>query len=135
WNRRTSFNYAARGHKSITLDLTREVGRELFFELVRASDVFMENNAAGVVDRLGIGWDVLHEVNPRLIMVSFPGFGLTGPYAHFKGYGATMEAVVGHTMVRGYSDAEPDVTSPIFHGDPTAGAQAAFAVAAALIAR
>ncbi|MDA1061295.1 MAG: CoA transferase [Chloroflexi bacterium] len=135
WNRRNSFNYAARGHKSITLDLTREVGRELFFELVRVSDAYLENNAAGVVDRLGVGWEAVSKANPRLVMASFPGFGVSGPYAHFKGYGATMEAVAGHTLVRGYRGAEPSAVSPTFHGDPNAGAHAAFALIAALIAR
>ena len=59
WNRRNSFNYASRGHKSITLDLRSEAGRELFFDLVRVSDAYLENSAAGVVDRLGVGWDVV----------------------------------------------------------------------------
>jgi crotonobetainyl-CoA:carnitine CoA-transferase CaiB-like acyl-CoA transferase len=68
-------------------------------------------------------------------MVRFPGFGLDGPYAHFKGYGATMEAVVGHTMLRGYRDSDPSLTPPIYHGDPNAGAHVAFSVQAALIAR
>ncbi|MXW24567.1 MAG: hypothetical protein F4Z96_08010, partial [Chloroflexi bacterium] len=88
WNRRNSFNYASRGHKSITLDLRSEVGRELFFDLARISDAYIENNAAGVVDRLFGGWEALSQVNPRLVMASFPGFGLSGPYSHFKGYGA-----------------------------------------------
>jgi crotonobetainyl-CoA:carnitine CoA-transferase CaiB-like acyl-CoA transferase len=135
WNRRNSFNYASRGHKSITLDLRSEAGRELFFELVRVSDAYLENNAAGVVDRLGVGWDAVSRVNPRLVMASFPGFGLSGPYAHFKGYGATMEAVAGHTMLRGYRGEPPSEVSATFHGDPNAGAHAAFAIIAALIGR
>ena len=135
WNRRNSFNYASRGHKSVTLNLRSEAGRELFFDLVRVSDAFLENNAAGVVGRLGVGWDEVSGVNPRLVMVSFPGFGLSGPYAHFKGYGATMEAVAGHTMLRGYRGEPPSAASPTFHGDPNAGAHAAFALVAALIAR
>ena len=135
WNRRNSFNYASRGHKSITLDLRSEAGRELFFDLVRISDAYIENNAAGVVDRLFGGWDALSELNPRLVMASFPGFGLSGPYSHFKGYGATMEAVAGHTMLRGYRGESPAEVSATFHGDPNAGAHAAFAIIAALIGR
>ena len=135
WNRRNSFNYASRGHKSITLDLRSETGRELFFDLVRISDAYIENNAAGVVDRLFGGWDALSELNPRLVMASFPGFGLSGPYSHFKGYGATMEAVAGHTMLRGYRGESPAEVSATFHGDPNAGAHAAFAIIAALIGR
>ncbi|MDA1062029.1 MAG: CaiB/BaiF CoA-transferase family protein [Chloroflexi bacterium] len=135
WNRHSGFNFSKRGHKSVTLDLDREEGRELFYELVRNADVFMENNAAAVAGSLGIGWERLSEVNPRLIMVRFPGFGITGPYAHFKGYGATMESVVGHTMVRGYRDSDPSSTPAIYHGDPNAGAHVATAVQMALIAR
>ena len=135
WNRRNSFNYASRGHKSITLDLRSEAGRELFFDLARVSDAYIENNAAGVVDRLYGGWEALSQVNPRLVMASFPGFGLSGPYRHFKGYGATMEAVAGHTMLRGYRGEPPSEVSATFHGDPNAGAHAAFSVIAALIAR
>ncbi|MBM4416009.1 MAG: CoA transferase [Chloroflexi bacterium] len=135
WNRGATFNFAKRGHRSVTLDLMRDEGRELFFGLVREADVFIENNAADVVGDLGIDWPTLHAVNPLLIMVRFPGFGLDGPYAHFKGYGATMEAVVGHTMLRGYRDSDPSLTPPIYHGDPNAGAHVAFSVQAALIAR
>ena len=86
------FNYGKRGCLSATFDLQSERGHELFLELVKQADVFLENNAANVVDNLGIGWDVLHAANPRLIMVRFPGFGITGPYAHHKGFGLTMEA-------------------------------------------
>ena len=134
WNRRNSFNYASRGHKSITLDLRSEAGRELFFDLARVSDAYIENNAAGVVDRLFGGWEALSQVNPGLVMASFPGFGLSGPYRHFKGYGATMEAVAGHTMLRGYRGEPPSEVSATFHGDPNAGAHAAFSIIAALIA-
>ena len=135
WNRRNSFNYASRGHKSITLNLRSEAGRELFFDLARVCDAYIENNAAGVVDRLFGGWEALSRVNPRLVMASFPGFGLSGPYRHFKGYGATMEAIAGHTMLRGYRGEPPSEVSATFHGDPNAGAHAAFAIIAGLMAR
>lgn len=135
WNRQAFYNFAKRGHRSITLDLRREEGRELFFRLVREADVFMENNAANVVEHLGIDYAQLSAVNPRLIMMRFPGFGIDGPYKHFKGYGATMEAVVGHSLLRGYSDSDPSATPAVYHGDPNAGAHAAFAIQAALYAR
>ena len=135
WNRQAWFNYAKRGCKSVTLDLSSERGHALFLDLARASDAFIENNAADVVDNLGIGWDVLREANPRLIMVRFPGFGIEGPYRDFKGYGANMEAVAGHTGLRGYEDSDPSDTPSSLHGDPTAGAQVAFALQAALFRR
>jgi crotonobetainyl-CoA:carnitine CoA-transferase CaiB-like acyl-CoA transferase len=135
WNRQAWFNYGKRGCLSATFDLNRERGRELFFELVKTADAFIENNAAGVVESLGISWRQLREVNPRLVMVRFPGFGITGPYAHHKGYGSNMEAVAGHTMVRGYADADPSLTPASLHGDPNAGAHVAWAVQAGLLAR
>jgi crotonobetainyl-CoA:carnitine CoA-transferase CaiB-like acyl-CoA transferase len=135
WDRQAWFNYAKRGCLSATFDLEGERGHELFMQLVRKADVFLENNAAGVVDRLGIGWDVLHAANPRLVMVRFPGFGITGPYAHHKGYGTNMEAIAGHTMVRGYVGDDPSTTPNSLHGDPNAGTHVAWAVQAALLAR
>ena len=121
WDRQVWFNYGKRGCLSATFDLQSERGHELFLELVKQSDVFLENNAASVVDTLGIGWDVLHAANPQLIMVRFPGFGITGPYAHHKGIGTNMEAVAGHTMVRGYADDDPSTTPSSLHSDPNAG--------------
>lgn len=135
WNLQAFFNFTKRGHRSVTVDLRREEGRELFFGLVREADVFMENNAANVVEHLGVDYERLSAVNPRLIMMRFPGFGIDGPYKHFKGYGATMEAVVGHSLLRGYRDSDPSATPAVYHGDPNAGAHAAFAIQAALYAR
>ena len=135
WDRQAWFNYAKRGCKSVTLDLGRDEGRELFLRLIEVSDAFLENNAAAVVDNLGIGWEVVSAANPRLIMARFPGFGVSGRYAHFKGYGLNMEAVAGHTSVRGYENADPSFTPTSLHGDPNSGALIAFAIQAALLAR
>jgi crotonobetainyl-CoA:carnitine CoA-transferase CaiB-like acyl-CoA transferase len=135
WDRVVVFNYAKRGCLSATFDLQDERGHGLFLELVKKADVFLENNATSVVEHLGIGWEVLHAANPRLVMVRFPGFGITGPYAHYKGYGLQMEGVAGHTMVRGYSGSDPSTTPNSLHGDPNAGSHVAWAVQAALLAR
>ncbi len=135
WNRSASFNTTGRNKKSITIDLTRPEGMAVFFRLVERSDVFIENNAPDVVNRLGLGWDVLKRVNPRLVMISMPAFGGTGPYHHFRAYGANMEAVVGHTLLRGYPDTDPTNTTNVFFADATGGAAAAFAVVTALYQR
>lgn len=135
WNRHAFYNWTKRAHRSITLDLRRKEGLDLFYQLVREADVFLENNAADVAEELQIDWPQLSAINPRLIMVRFPGFGITGPYKYYKGYGATMEAIVGHTALRGYRDSDPSVTPPIYHGDPNAGAHVAFAIQAAMLAR
>ena len=135
WNRNANFNYGKRAHKSVTLDLTDPDGLRLFHDLVRVSDVFLENNAADVAERLGIGYETLSRLNPRLVMGRFPGFGISGPYRNFKGYAPTMEAFAGHTYLRGYRDSDPSWTPGSGHGDPNAGAHMAFAIQAALFAR
>lgn len=135
WDRQAWFNYAKRGCRSVTLDLSRDEGRTLFYELVKQSDAYLENNAAGVAESLGTDWDRLREVNPRLVQVRFPGFGLSGPYRGHKGYGTNMEAVAGHTMVRGYDDSDPSTTPASLHGDPNAGAHVAWAIQVGLLAR
>ena len=78
WNRRNSFNYASRGHKSVTLDLRSEWAASCSSTSCAFPTPYIENNAAGVVDRLFGGWAALSELNPRLVMASFPGFGLSG---------------------------------------------------------
>ena len=135
WNRQAWFNYGKRGCKSVTLDLRRDRGRELFYDLIRDADVFIENNAAEVVGHLGIDYETLRAINPQLIMVRFPGFGISGPYSHFKGYGNVMEALAGHTLIRGYEDSDPSMTPVVLHCDPNAGAHVAFVLQVALYAR
>ena len=132
WNRYSQFNQTGRNKKSFTVDLTQPKGREIFFRLVQQSDVFIENNAADVIENLNITYDVLSKVNPNLIMMSLPAFGRTGPYKHFKAYGVIMEAVIGHTWLRTYPDSDPTSTTASFMADAAAGASAVFAILSAL---
>jgi crotonobetainyl-CoA:carnitine CoA-transferase CaiB-like acyl-CoA transferase len=135
WERGASFAYSGRNKRSLTADLLRDEGREVFFRLAKVSDVFIENGAAGTVEKLGITYEALKEINPKLIMCSLPGYGTNGPYKYYKGYGANVEAVCGHTYLRGYPDMDFTGTSPIFHADPAAGGTAAFLILSALINR
>ena len=132
WNRHAMFNCHARGKRIATLDLARPSGREAFLRLVDVSDVLVENNAARVLDKLGLGWEVLHERNPRFVLLRMPPMGLVGPYHDFVGFGAHFEAVSGLTATRGYHDSDPTTTTSVFHMDPASGATGAFAVMAAL---
>ena len=132
WNRWTLFNAHARNKLGCTMDLTQPRGKELFKRLIQVSDVFLESNAPHVTENLGLTYDVLKEVNPRLIMLSMPGFGSYGPYKYYRSLGVHQECFIGHTFLRGYPDSDPSTTSTLYHADEAAGATAAFAVLLAL---
>jgi crotonobetainyl-CoA:carnitine CoA-transferase CaiB-like acyl-CoA transferase len=91
----------------ITLNLKTTRGRELLERLVRISDVVSENFAAGVMERLGFGWERLRELRPDVIYVSNSGFGATGPYRSFKTWGPIVQAICGLTFTSGLPDREP----------------------------
>ena len=117
WNRHSMYSAHARNKLGATLDLRTDLGRETFLRLVERSDVLVENNSVGVLDKLGIGWDVLHARNPRLVCVRMPPMGLDGPYAQWLGFGAHFEALCGLTALRGYPDLDPSVIAPrVPHG-------------------
>ncbi len=132
WNRHNMFSSHARNKLSCTLDLRTDLGRATFEALVAHSDVVVENNTVGVLPKLGIGWESLSRINPRLVMVRMPPMGLDGPYADYLGFGANFEALCGLTAIRGYADDDPTSLTSVFHMDPASGATAAFATLAAL---
>jgi len=132
WNRWTLFNAHARNKLGCTMDLTQPRGKELFKRLIAVSDVFLESNAPHVVENMGLTYDVLKDVNPRLIMLSMPGFGSTGPNRYYRALGVHQEAFIGHTHLRGYPDSDPSATSTLYHADEASGATAALAVLMAL---
>jgi crotonobetainyl-CoA:carnitine CoA-transferase CaiB-like acyl-CoA transferase len=82
----------------VTINLRQPEGKELFRRLVAISDVVTENFSAGVMDRLGFGYEQLRELNERIIYVANSGFGKTGPYAKFKSFGPIVQAVSGLTF-------------------------------------
>ena len=92
WNRWTLFNAHARNKLGCTMDLTQPGGKELFKRLIAMSDVFLESNAPHVVENFGLTYDVLKEVNPKLIMLSMPGFGNSGPYKYYRALGVHQES-------------------------------------------
>ncbi len=95
------------GKLGITLNLRTERGRELLRDLVRVSDVLTENFAAGVLERLGFGYDTLAALRPDIIYVSNSGFGYTGPYWKYKTWGPIVQAVSGLTFTSGLPDQPP----------------------------
>ena len=132
WNYCPTFVQLFRNKRSVTIDLTSERGQALLRPLIQQADVFVENNAVGTAEKLGLDYDALRAINPDIIVLRAPGYGLSGPYRDARTLGAHLESVTGHTLLRGYPDRDPSQTSAIFAGDHMAGAQGAFAIIAAL---
>ncbi|MBA4180244.1 MAG: hypothetical protein C0506_06595 [Anaerolinea sp.] len=132
WNYNPTFVSLYRNKKSFTVDLRRAEGLDVFRRLVAASDVVYENNATGTLEKLGISWEWLQEANPRIILVRVPAYGSTGPFSHARALGVHLEAVMGHTLLRGYDDMDASANTAIYSGDYLAGAQGAFAVMTAI---
>ena len=101
------FNNHNVGKRGITLNLRTEKGRELLAEIVKRSDVVAENFAAGVMERMGFGYERLKALRPDVIYVSNCGFGQTGPYGAFKTWGPIVQAISGLTFTSGLPDREP----------------------------
>jgi crotonobetainyl-CoA:carnitine CoA-transferase CaiB-like acyl-CoA transferase len=96
-----------RGKRSIAIDLKTEAGKEILRGLLSRADVLIENNRPGVMERLGFGWDVVHALNPRLVMVRISGYGQDGPNAARPGYGAICDAFAGVRELTGDPDRLP----------------------------
>lgn len=119
--------------RSITLNMKSERGKELFVELVKRSDVLVENFGPGTVDRLGFPWERLQEINPRLIYASIKGFG-QGPYTDFKAYEVIAQAMGGSMSTTGFEDGPPTATGAQI-GDSGTGIHMVAAILAALYQR
>jgi crotonobetainyl-CoA:carnitine CoA-transferase CaiB-like acyl-CoA transferase len=132
WNYNPTFVQLFRNKKSFTVDLRTEEGKDILGRLVAQGDAVVENNATETMDRLGITYDWLRKYNDKIIMVRIPAYGSTGPYSQARALGVHLESVLGHTLLRGYSDLDPSDNSPIFSGDYVAGAQSALAVMMAI---
>ena len=100
--------------KNVTLNLKEQAGRELLIEMVKRAGVLVETFAPGVMDKLGVGWSVLHETNPRLIYGSGTGFGLSGPDRDTLAMDLTVQAMSGVMSVTGEPDGPPMKAGPAF---------------------
>ena len=125
---------ANRNKRCITLNLSSEAGGSLFKQLVEDADVLIENFRTGTMERWGLGWDVLHLLNQRLVMVRVTGFGQTGPYRSRPGFGTIAEVFSGFAHVTGPEDGPP--TLPNFGlADGIAASYGTFALMFALYNR
>ncbi len=120
-----------RNKKAITLDLRQAEGQSIFKELVRKSDVVIENFRPGTLEKWNCGWEELSQLNPRLILVRISGYGQTGPYAQRAGYGGIGEAMGGLRYIVGEPDRPPSRVG-ISIGDSLAAVHACMGTLAAL---
>ena len=130
WEWGPMFHGANGGKRGITLDLTRPEGVEVFERLLGAADMVIENYTPRVMEQFGLGWERLHEVNPQLVMVRMPAFGLDGPWRDHTGFAQTMESVTGMAWVTGFPDSAPVLVRGAC--DPLAGMHAVIAAMLAL---
>lgn len=130
----TSFIAQNCNKKSMTLNLKNPKANEIFIELVKISDVVVENFRPGVMDRLGVGYSVLSAINPKIIFCAISGFGQTGPDAHKPAYDQIIQGLSGVMAING-----DETLNPLRAGfpvcDTVGGLNAAFAIMAALYYR
>jgi formyl-CoA transferase len=117
--------------RSLTLNLKADDGKRLFKEVIKHSDVLLENFGPGALDRLGLGYDALAAINPRLIYATIKGFGTYGPHAHFKSYEPIAQAMGGAMSITGFPENPPTTVVPAI-GDSGTGMHMAIGILAAL---
>jgi crotonobetainyl-CoA:carnitine CoA-transferase CaiB-like acyl-CoA transferase len=127
----TWYLYANRNKKHMTLNLQEEKGRHIFLELSKYADVVVENFSVGVVKRLGVDYESVRRVNPRIIYASVSAFGQTGPLAHHRGYDMLAQARSGLMDLTGFPDGKPTKAGNSI-ADYFAGFHCAVAILAAL---
>jgi crotonobetainyl-CoA:carnitine CoA-transferase CaiB-like acyl-CoA transferase len=133
-NMGTSFLTQASNKRAITLDLTAESDREILKRLVATADAFVENYRPGAFEALGLGYDVLSAINPRLIYASFSAFGQQGPRSQQTAYDHVIQASSGIMAMTGTEEVNPvKLGSPAI--DYATGVTGAFALASALFQR
>ena len=133
WNRAGLTNILNSSKLSLTLDLTRPEGVNIFKRLVKVSDVVIDNFRATVMERFGLGYETLRQVNPSIIVVAMSANGMNGPERDYAAFGATLEQTTGMAWLTGYGGAnDPPYRGGVNYPDPVAGLHAACAILAAL---
>lgn len=123
-----------RNKRGITLNLKKAEGKKLLLDLVKKADILIENYRPGVMDKLGIGYEILKEINPRLIYAAISGFGSYGPYAERPGYDIISQAMGGLMSITGAPGQEPTRSGNAM-GDMLGGMNLAIGILAAVNAR
>ncbi len=133
-NRSGYFNQYNQGKLSLALDLKHPDAVAVAKDLVSRSDVVCENFAAGVMERMGLGYEELRRIKPDIVMIALSGYGATGPEREFVSYGPAQVPLSGMSSVTGYAG-WPPMHVGVSYGDPTAGLHGAVALLAALLHR
>ncbi len=133
-NRAGLFNHLNQGKRSVAMDLTNPKAIEIARGMVSWADVVVENFVPGVIERLGLGYEVLRAIKPDLVMLSISGYGQTGPYRNYASYGGITGAQSGFYAYNGPSGDEPRDLGGTF-ADPAGGLAGAVAILQALVHR
>lgn len=134
-DRAAAYNALGRGKKSIALNLKDEAARQVFYDMVKTADVVIEGFRPGVVKRLGVDYETLAKINPRVICCSVSGFGQTGPYSNLVGHDINYISVGGALGVTGRPGQPPSIPVNLVADFAGGGLTAAFAICVAVIAR
>jgi len=133
WEISPIFHGANTNKRGITLDLESDAGLALAKRLIEQADIVIENYSPRVIERFGLGWDTVRELNPEAIMLRMPAFGLSGPWRDRTGFAMTIEQATGLAWTTGYPDRTP--LTPRGCCDPLGGMTAAFSALLALEVR
>lgn len=131
----TYFTQQNIGKRNISLDLKRPEAIDIIKRIVAQCDVLVENYRAGVMDKLGLGWDELRAVNPGLIYASISGYGSTGPWTQRRAYASVINAETGMTGIQSRAHGGKPANDPHSHGDVYTGMETAAGILAALFQR
>ena len=131
------FHYLNMNKKSLSINLKADQGYAIFMELVKKSDVVIQNFLPGVMERLNLGYDALREANPGIIYAALSGFGQYGPYKNWASFDVVAEAMSGHTRLTGdlVDPKGPPLNMAMSYGDLGPGTMAAYCIMAAIRSR
>ncbi len=127
WNRHALFNSLGRNRRSVVAEIGTEEGHRTVEELVKICDVFIENNSMGMMARHGLDYESVRKINPSIIYVTMPLYGLNGPYHTHVGFGSQGEATAAYLHLRGYEGEGPETNHGSNHMDASSGIAAAYA--------
>ena len=132
WNRGPYFNNHGRNKRSVTIHLGTPEGQAALDRLIEQSDGLIENNLPPNIEKQGITWERVSGVNPQMIMLRVPAFGLEGPYRGYRTWGNHMEALLGHPVLRAYPQLSLDYAPMAVPSDAASGIGGALAFAMGL---